>query len=743
MDKKIKKSEAARQLDAKLHALRSKVRRWLVFDGLVYLFAWTVGLIVVDYAIDRLFAMDRAQRGVMLILILAILIRMAFMRLVKPLRASLSDDALCREVEQKNEALAEELISAFQFSRQDWSAASGISAEMVDATIAEGVKVADAVSFDTALNQKRLKSNRIKVFGLAGVVCVIGILSLTTTNGRIWLNRNLLLGDAEWPLDFHLKVVGVDNGRLVAPRGDNWPVIAEVKDGYRRLPDRLEVQIRTAAGRSIEAMDKLDDGTRFRLLLQNVQEELEFRVAGDRTITPWYKVMLVERPEVEAVDLMATPPAYSEIAAHPLPPGKGPYYVLRGTKLKVAGKANKDLAGAVLIAGDAGYDMPLQNHQAFEVELGPELVVPGIYGVELHDKESVVSPETGEPVPLTSKGGAVFTLRYREDTKPKLKAKAMGISSLVTPGAVIPYQCSAKDDFRVTELNIEYAWQHDDLETGVKTNRADSIIPSGVVDLLDEAEVQFQDRIEVSSFEAPLGSSLSLVFHAMDNDTVSGPKQGSSARIQLRVVSEAELRDDILRREKEARQAFEQVAKSQDRLITDAQAAQVAIRDEGELSANSRAMMNQLQKKQKLLGTSITPIAKRLETISLEVLNNRLETEDSALLKRLRSNILNPMSNLREREVPALAAQFDEVRRMGDQAQRNQAIFAAIQGQDQVARTMERILRFMVKNEEFQQAINLLSEIQKSQKEVLEMTEEEKARRVRDLLKAQGSEGKE
>ena len=57
---------------------------------------------------------------------------------------------------------------------------------------------------------------------------------------------------------------------------------------------------------------------------------------------------------------MATPPAYSEIAAHPLPPGKGPYYVLRGTKLKVAGKANKDLAGAVLIAGDAGYDMPLK-----------------------------------------------------------------------------------------------------------------------------------------------------------------------------------------------------------------------------------------------------------------------------------------------------------------------------------------------------------------------------------------------
>ena len=94
--------------------------------------------------------------------------------------------------------------------------------------------------------------------------------------------------------DFHLKVVGVDNGVWLA-RGDNWPVIAEVKDGYRRCLIAWKFRF-DGCGRSIEAMDKLDDGTRFRLLLQNVQEELEFRVAGDRTITPWYKVMLVERP---------------------------------------------------------------------------------------------------------------------------------------------------------------------------------------------------------------------------------------------------------------------------------------------------------------------------------------------------------------------------------------------------------------------------------------------------------------
>ena len=737
MEPQVNKTDAAASLDKKLSELRGKLRGWLLMDGLVIVLAWLVGLLVVDFAIDRLFDMDRPQRIVMLLLMLIALGVVLYKRLLRPMQTGTSDDALVREVEAKNPALAERVIAAFQFSRSDWSAAEGVSAEMVEATIAEGVQAADAVNFDSALNHTRQQKNRGKVFGLCALLLILGGLAVSTRDGRIWLNRNIMLGNAEWPLDFHLEVLGIVDGRLVAPRGDNWPIVAQVKDGYRKLPDGLEVQIRTVSGKSIEAMDKLDDGKRFRLTLQNVQEELEFRVVGNRTETPFYQIKLVERPEVETVELLATPPAYAERAPYPLPPGKGPYYVLRGTSLKVTGRTNKDLAGVVLITGEAGYDMPLVDNRAFDVLLEPYQVVPGMYHVELHDKESVADPETGDLIPLTSRAGAAFTLRYKEDKKPKLKAKAVGISGLVVPGAVIPYTCSVEDDFRVTSLELAYEWTHDDLETGAKTNRADKIIPMGIEQMLGSPTLAFQDQLEVKSLEAPLGASLGLVFHAMDNDTVGGPKQGSSARIQLRVVSEAELRDDILRREKENRQAFEQVMKSQDRLITDAQASQVAIRDEDDLSANSRARLNQLQKKQKLLASSITPIAKRLETIERELLNNRLETADSPLLKRLRINIRNPMNQLRNQDIPALASQFDEVRRMDDKATRNQAIFAGIQAQDQVVQTMERILKFMVKNEEFQQAINLLSEIQKSQKEVLDMTEEEKARRVRDLLKAQ------
>ena len=55
----------------------------------------------------------------------------------------------------------------------------------------------------------------------------------------------------------------------------------------------------------------------------------------------------------------------------------------------------------------------------------------------------------------------------------------------------------------------------------------------------------------------------------MDNDTVTGPKSGESTKILLRVVGEAELRTDLLRREKEQRQILTEMIKKQDLLLTD------------------------------------------------------------------------------------------------------------------------------------------------------------------------------
>ena len=65
----------------------------------------------------------------------------------------------------------------------------------------------------------------------------------------------------------------------------------------------------------------------------------------------------------------------------------------------------------------------------------------------------------------------------------------------------------------------------------------------------------------------------------------------------------------------------------------------------------------------------------------------------------------------------------------------------AINHQQQVIDSMRKILTAMAKNEGFQQVVNLLYEIKKNQENVLELTDEEKERHIRQLLNPSTEKG--
>ena len=110
-------------LTEKLRSLRRQIALWFTVDGLNRLLITALGLIGLDLAIDWYFRMDKAQRGIMLVLMLGALVWVAWRYLVRPLmaRSKLTDEALCLEVEQRDKSLSEALISALEFSRTDWS----------------------------------------------------------------------------------------------------------------------------------------------------------------------------------------------------------------------------------------------------------------------------------------------------------------------------------------------------------------------------------------------------------------------------------------------------------------------------------------------------------------------------------------------------------------------------------------------------------------------------------------------
>src|SRR3954447_15147893 len=84
---------------ARLARLRSQIAAWFWIEGLGRVLWLMLALFAVDLALDWQFRMDRAQRGVMLALMLTA-IGWAILRwLLRPLSATLSDDALALQVE--------------------------------------------------------------------------------------------------------------------------------------------------------------------------------------------------------------------------------------------------------------------------------------------------------------------------------------------------------------------------------------------------------------------------------------------------------------------------------------------------------------------------------------------------------------------------------------------------------------------------------------------------------------------
>ena len=706
----------------RLSQLRSQMTRWFLVDGLSRVLWLIIGLCVLDLPIDWYFHMDKPQRVVMLALIGAAVAWLVWRRLVRPLSVEVSDDALCLQVEKGNKQLSEGLISALQFARMPDVAARGMSPMLVRQTVLYGTQAARNVNFGSVLDAKQFQVNvGLVVIALA---CVVGAGVGMAVKGSFlntWFNRNVLLGDKLWPQKTYLDVKRVKDGKVKFPRGEDWTQVVEVTPDSEVVPENVYIDFRHSRGRSVQSMKKIADRPReFETVFSNVIEEFEFRARGGDAVSPWIQVQLVETPAVEVLRLLVTPPKYTGEKVLELPAGKGPYFVLKGSSLKLSGKANKPLAEASLVIEGKKHPLELAQGMDFSGLVGAKDLLAGQYVIDLHDTEN-----------LTSRRPTAFGLRIRADREPRVRTKLIGVSGMVVPRARIPLNARISDDYGVTSVEVKYLWRDDVAQT---TNEGKLPLPAAK-ELLKKAEFAFDDVLDLEPLRIPTGTSLNFHVAALDNDDVSGPNLGKSSDFLLRVVTEEELRTDLLRREKEQRQEFERLLKNEEDLLTDCKALQAGVTSAASLSQGQKDLLMQFQRRQKVIGTNVAAIAERLSGIVIEILNNRIEDPAGKLEKRLREDIIRPMQEIADLGVPSAVAELDKARRLSaEAAPRGEALQAAVTRQQEIVDQMQEVLRHLVKSEGYQEAVNLLYEIQKSQQDVFDKTVKEKQDRIKGII---------
>ena len=710
-----------KSLLTRLGRLRRKLLSWIIVHGLGRWLIVLFGILLVDMLLDRVFKMDFAQRMIMLVVIAVCGIALFVWRIILPLLHRPNDESLIYEIENKYPDLNESLISSFQLSREKNLVASGVSQELANATIRRGIEQTEKLDFGRALDGSKNLTNWL-ILGMGLLLFGFLVVGVNQTSFlKTWFNRNILLQSDQWPQATYLQIVGVVDGRIVVPRGSDQRQLVRVDENSRETQVEVSLEVDSPAGRTFHRMKTTGklDGLEHVFVFHNVATQFRFRASGGDDVTDWVQVELVEPPSIDDLQISALLPAYTGTEAIPLV-GSGPHSVLSGSQLAVAIKSNKSLERCNLLRGDEVIEMTAANTDktAFEVLFPKPDGQPlsgGEYEFELID-------ETG----LASNRPAKFSITIKEDGPPKIRAELLGISGLVVPRAILPVSYNVIDDYGLRKLSFDCSWKN--LESGDVGE--DSPPATRVIDFppikSDEGrpvrEIDDVNALDLEPLRLTPGTSFRMAIAAVD--TRPNPAGvGKSQEFLLRIVSEEELRADLLRREEEQRQAFEQAYNSQQELTAELQAI-AAMRPEGKplekFDADRESRLISLNRDQKLVGTSLDRIANRFEEFLVEVKNNRLDEGEEDLPveqtieRRFDQKIIQPIRGLDLDFISLATRNLDNCRRtVREAASFADAVDQTAVVQQQILDIMRQILDSMVDSENFQKAVNKLLEIKR------------------------------
>ena len=705
-------------IEQKLGGLRRKLTGWLTVHGLGRWLLIVCGLIAADIVIDRIFEMDFAQRIIMLVVMAAVAIYFFCIKVIKPLLTRMSDDALIYQVEQKNEGAREQILASLQLARQTDLAATGTSPQLVDATIQSGIAKAEGIDFGKTLDKTQHKKDIGVLGGTAILLAVLAIGIFATQFMGTWFSRNIMLTNRQWPQPTYLEIAGAANGTMVLPLGSKHKQIVTITEDSTVTDVEVRLEVEGSSGnRKIYPMKRTGklDG-RERVFEINVTNEFRIRASSANGVTTdWVDVDYVEPPAIVDLKLEVTMPAYTGLDPEQLV-GNGPHGVLEGSQLSITAKTNKRLQSAKLLAGGVETDISIptaEGDRSIAILIPrsdqEEPLVGGDYELKLTDESGLQNLRRSK-----------FAITIKEDKAPKLRADLLGISGLVTPRATVPVSFQAIDDYGLNQMFFDCRWRVGEEET----ETAKQINFDGLPEIRPAVSSKDVGVLQLETLPLQPGMNLRMTVSA--EDTRPGePNISASQEFLLRVVSQEELRADLLRREIEQRKAFEQIYQAQMELTAEIEAVAASDPEQNvsieKFHSQREAKMISMVRDQKGVGTSIDRIANRFEEFLVEVKNNRLDEAENELMpsqrieKRFDEKIIRPIRRLDQELISVATRNMDNCRRVErEQNELDIAVNQTIVVQREVLEAMKKILDAMNNSETFQEILNEMLEVKRT-----------------------------
>ncbi|MHC4450463.1 MAG: hypothetical protein ACYS0E_10070 [Planctomycetota bacterium] len=698
---------------SRLTALRGKVATALAVDGAARLAGVLLAVIAISFTADRIFKLEIAARVVVLLAMLGALGWTIYRYLVRRLTGVPGEDPLAIAVERRFPELGDRLISALQLARETDPERYGMSPQLVEDAIEEAIEPATKVRFSEILATARI--GRHALLGVLALALLTGGAIASPENASIWFRRNVLLGTVRWPQKTYLEIDPERFPNRVARivRGEDIVVTAHSVGEIH--PDRVTILYRDDAGDSGKATMKADvENHIYRFEFKEVGFPISFHLEGGDEETDEYRIELMEAPEVAELEIRVGFPAYAEREPVIVDLSQGDPEMLRGGKVMLRGTSTKPLQGAELVIGEGDEQIvtaTITGPTSFEVEFQPEETL--LAGIRLLDADGLSNPSLAPR----------FLVRVVEDRAPRVRLLKRGIGTMVVEGASFPYTVRVRDDVRAMTGRI-----------AVKKTSVDGAAPEPqsiplAEDSLGVPETDVLGTLEISSLNVGPGTFLTFNAFVLDNAQPDA-HEGKSDPLSLKVVTLEELLQNLLRRQHQLRQRFEDLIKAEKALMN----RYLDVRDQPPTDPQELMLhIESYGQSQREIGRGVRAVERSMSQILDEMLNNRVSTREN--VEQLRREVVTSLIRLRNQIMEPHARDLDLFARRATATNiRGEEGDAVKKGFDRVLAAMMSVLAKLEKAETFTEIIERMRVIMKLHEEVRESTRKKHEDALREIF---------
>ena len=552
-----------------LAALKRSLLAHLVGRGSALVVAALVLAVFATLGVDYLLHLDRIQRMLIAALALGTLGFVLWRHVLRPLKVPMTSEELALVFEAHDPRLMDRVISALQFVDRPTSRIGG-SPDLINEVIRQAEQMVAQLQPTSAL-EARGTWRRAGLAALA-VAVLAGFSAWQAPIMKLWFQRNVLFANVDWPKQTYLTVVGGPNFKAV--RGESLQITVTADPDHvvpRDVSFHLEFEDLPTMTETVSPASP--GGNTFVKTFENVVAGAKFYVTGNDDRTGACRIVVVDPPELVDVHFWLNFPPYTNRPPSEAAAEHGVLALPPGSKLALTGRSNKELASARLLldgkpAGSVRVrEVKDEKDSAPGRPLGLEatLLLPEIIKnpslslvVELTDTEQI-----------TNKRGAAFVLRIEPDRAPAVALTRLAVRGDISTRALVPLMIDARDDFGVAAMEIAAEFVSPASTTQPTTGPAGAPASQPTSQPARKFAVKLEQagqpvlavrhEVDLEPLRLAVGQVVRMEAVCTDTlpDSFGGPNVTRSAVQTLRVVTDEELLEELVRRQKEVHQEFE------------------------------------------------------------------------------------------------------------------------------------------------------------------------------------------